>query len=234
MKRNKLVTKFPEDIYKLTPWGDGYLIYDKTKPSNRSKWKYLGFIKLSNNNNNYIFNNKKYTDPASLIKDIEEYNSTLPFDPEIYNPSYRENYKIEMAVDDYLKGLGFEVPSTGSGEVYTLKANNNATICEIRVKIDFDSTKGEIMTFPNDNSIVTCKFDGLDSAIGAINSIISPDLLIIQSKIVGSLCKLTTQRSNDAVNKIKFEPNTLSATIVDFKKELIERLKEELKNLESC
>lgn len=231
MKRNKLITKFPEDIYELTPWKDGYLIYDKTKPSNRSRWKYLGFIKL--NNNNYIFNNEKYTDPSSLIKDIEEYNSTLPFDPEIYNPSYRENYKIEMAVDDYLKGLGFEVSLTDSGDVYILKASNNTTICEIRVKVDFDSAKGEIMTFPNDNSIVTCKFDGLDSAIGAINSIISPDLLIIQSKIVGSLCKLTTQRSN-VVNKIKFEPNILSATMVDFKKELIERLKEELKNLESC
>ena len=225
MKKDNLLTKFPEDVYKLTPWDDGYLIYDKTRSTKRSVWKYLGFIKLSNNK--YIFNNKEYSDPVNLIKGVEEYNTTLPFDPDIYNPMCRNNYRIEMATDDYLTSLGFK---RGDDGTYILESPTNKTICKVNVKVDFDTTKGSVTKTLKDFSFIECEFNDLDSAIGAINSVVASDLLITQSVITRALDKMNSNRSNK-ITKTNIDFTTLSVVSTDFKQKLVGLLEDEIKKL---
>lgn len=217
------------DRYLIFKHDGGWIVYDKERHSKRADILYLGIFYISTNNK-YSFRGDYYNTVDELIKAMEEYNKTLPFDAEIYNPSYRKHCMIEMAVHDYLENLGFKM-SWKRDVAYYIEDAYGQSVCTIQVEVKEDTTTGRISrTIPNSDKWTEAPFTDLDSAIGAVNSILAIYCLSINATTMNVLNGLTNARASHILDKT-FDMKKMSVFTEDAKQKTIERLEAELKRL---
>ena len=84
--KNNLLNAFGERYHTIECNG-GYVLYDKERESKRSNEYYLGWFYLASDGKSYVFNDDYYNNVDDLVNAMDEYNKTLPFDQDIYNPS---------------------------------------------------------------------------------------------------------------------------------------------------
>lgn len=230
-KRKQMLEAFGER-YHLIEHDGGWLLYDKEGHSTRANALYIGNFYISTDNTRYSFRGDYYNTVDKLIQAMGNYNKTLPFDAEIYNPSYRKHCMIEMALHDYLKALGFKMSWGGyDGTIYYIEDSYGQRICTIRVEVKEDTTTGIVTRFiPNSNKWTDAPFTDLDSAIGAVNSILSMYCLSINSITMNVLNALTESRASQVLD-VTFDVKKLSAYNEDAKQNTIEHLEKELKRL---
>ena len=229
-KKKKALLDAFGDRYIHLEWKDGYLLYDKETSGKRSNNKYLGWIDISDKQDCYVFNDKEYPTLDELLTAIEEYNATLPFDPDIYNPMYKKNYMIECAVHDYLTELGFVTEHSSNETFYVLKDPYGQDICTITYDVKEDTTDGAVRRIINSSRWMEITFNDLDSAIGAINTHVAAYCSITNIVLMKSLNKLTESRSAKILNK-KFDIQTLTVYTEDATQQTIDFLEAELKRL---
>ena len=219
--------------YRLIEHDGGYLLYDKEGYSKRANALYIGHFYLSTDNTKYSFRENYHTTVDELIKAMEAYNKTLPFNAEIYNPSYRKHCMVEMALHDYLEGLGFK-KSWGrydDGTIYYIEDSYGQRICTIRVEVKEDTTTGIVTRLiPNSDKWTDAPFTDLDSAIGAVNSILSLYCLSINAITMNVLNGLTEARASEVLD-VTFDVEEVSVYKEDAKQKTIEHLENELKRL---
>lgn len=230
-KRKQMLEAFGER-YQLIEHDGGWLLYDKEGHSTRANALYLGIFYVSTDNTRYSFRGEYYNTVDKLIQAMEAYNKTLPFDAEIYNPSYRKHCMVEMALHDYLKGLGFKMSWGGyEGTTYYIEDAYGQRICTIQVDVKEDTTEGRISRLiPNSNKWTDALFTDLDSAIGAVNSILSMYCLSINAITMNVLNALTESRATQVLD-VTFDVKKMSAYKEDAKQKTIELLERELKRL---
>lgn len=230
-KRKQMLEAFGER-YQLIEHDGGWLIYDKEGHSKRANALYLGLFYISTDNTKYSFRGDYYTTVDELLKAVEAYNKTLPFDAEIYNPSFRKHCMIEMALHDYLENLGFKMSWGGyDGTIYYIEDTYGQRICTIQVDVKEDTTTGRISRLiPNSGKWTDALFSDLDSAIGAVNSILSMYCLSINAITMNVLNALTESRASQVLD-VTFDVKNLAAYKEDAKQKTIEHLENELKRL---
>ena len=234
-KSNKTLLSLFGDDYSVFEHNGGYILYDKKRKSSRSNFKYLGKFYISNDKTKFVFNDECYSDVTSLVDAIDEYNKTLPFDSEIYNPIVRKNCRIEYALHDYLEELGFEMVWKHMEAIYTLKDVYGEIICSVTFDVKEDTTEGKLTKIISGESKYTFScidvpFTDLDSAIGACNTLLSAYLLQLSSKTIHAASKMTNSRVSKIMKKT-FDTSTLETYIEDEKKHIIEYLESELRML---
>lgn len=222
------------DNYILIEHDGGYLLYDKTERGSHSQHQYLGKFYISNGTNcRYAFRDDYYDTVEELVSAIKEYNSTLPFDADTYNPIYRKHVKIEYALTEYLTRLGLKLSSFGhEGTTYQLSDPYGQTICSIGYEVKEDTTEGRIVRniIGQSSRWQEIPFTDMDSAIAAVNSTLSVYCVIINAQIFETLEKLTNARATQMLDK-EFDYNTFSIIVKDNKQKSIEILEQELKRL---
>lgn len=227
MKGKEIIKNFG-DRYQVIEHDGGYILYDKERKSNRANAHYLGYFFVSTDGNKFSFNGEYYDTVETLIEAMDAYNSTLPFDSEIYNPMYRKHCKIEMGLHDYLKSLGF---SYDHHKGYCLADAYGQNICVINFEVEDDTTKGRVLrSIPNSEKWTEAGFSDLDSAIGAVNSIVAPYCVITNAVISGMLKKLTDSRVSNICDK-SFDFKTFNVYSEDIRKNAIEFMEKEIKAL---
>jgi hypothetical protein len=233
MFKKKLIKNFGSLFDLIEYEKNSYCLYDKSKKGQHTVHPYIGTFSLSGDNKKYVFNTKEYKDIPSLLKAMEEYNSTLPFNPEIYNPMYTKNCFVEQALREYLTNAGF-VYGGGSAAngAYILKDVYGQTICTLYLKIEMDTTEGVIMRTCSENRWVESVFSSLEEGISACNSIIASYCVAINSIVVSVLDKLTVARANK-MEEVSFNLRNFQVYKEDAKKKAIEYLEEELNRLKS-
>lgn len=161
-----------------------------------------------------------------------EYNKTLPFDADIYNPIYRKSYMVSSAIHDYLSSIGFVTEHSNLDMFYVLKDLYGQTLCSLNISIpNEDDMCGTIRRFiPNTEKWTETEFNDLDSAIGACNTIIATYCTCINSATINVLDKLTSSRVSNILDK-RFDVNTLTTYTEDAKKKTIEYLEKQLREL---
>lgn len=231
LKRKQMLEAFGER-YKLIEHDCGWLIYDKEGHSKRAFALYIGHFYLSTDNTKYSFRGNYYTTVDELIKAMDDYNKTLPFDAEIYDPTFRKNVLVEMALHDYLESLGFKMSWGGyDGTIYYIEDSYGQRVCTIQVDVKEDTTKGRITRLiPNSSKWTDALFTDLESAIGAVNSILSMYCLSINAITMNVLNGLTEARASEVFD-MTFDVKSLKTYTEDAKKKTIERLEAELKRL---
>lgn len=230
-KREQMLEAFGKR-YQLIEHDGGWLLYDKEGHSIRANALYLGLFYISTDNTRYSFRGDYYNTVDKLIQAMEAYNKTLPFDAEIYNPSYRKHCMVEMALHDYLKSLGFKMSWGGyDGTIYYIEDSYGQRICTIHVEVKEDTTSGRISRLiPNSDKWTDAFFTDLDSAIGAVNSILSMYCLSINAITMNVLNALTESRASQVLD-VTFDVKKMSAYKEDAKQKTIEHLEKELKRL---
>lgn len=216
--------------YKVLEHEGGYILYDCEKKSKRANALYLGKFYINSDSEKYSFNGEFYASIDELISAMLEYNRTLPFDAEIYNPMYRKHFMIECALNDYLSSLGFK-NSNRSNNLYYLNDTYGQSICTIKIETIEDTASGKISRLiPNNNTWTESDFTDLDSAIGAVNSILAMYCITINTITMRVLNGLTTNMASEILDKT-FNVKDMCIYVEDAKKKTIEMLESELKRL---
>lgn len=212
----------------------GWCLYDSERPARRSNSKYIGKFYLSTNKDKYSFNDAYYDDVESLVSAMDEYNSTLPFDAEIYNPLFKSSYRLECAMYDYLTMLGFKQEGYSNSK-YALYDCYDHLLCDLEVQITDGTTTGTVIRHVNRaNSmqlvITESPFTDLDSAIASINSILATYMAAVGAQATNILGKITTSRSALMLDRT-FDVRTLEEYTAESKDKMIRVLETELKQL---
>lgn len=227
--KNNLLNAFGER-YKTIEHNGGYLLYDKERESKRSNAYYVGRFYLSSDSKNYVFNDEYYSNVNDMVNAMEEYNKTLPFDPDIYNPFFRKHVGIELAIHDYLTDIGFKTSRSINNE-YVFEDAYGYELLRITYDIVEDSSNGILIKHTTGKHTWTeCPFHDLDSAIGACNSLLSSYLVLTSSMFTNILSKLTTSRASEVYDKT-FDIKTLTVYTKNSKEKAIKLLEEELLRL---
>lgn len=236
-KENNLLDALGER-YEVIEHDGGYCLYDKQRPAKRSNYKYIGKFYISSDKHWYAFNDKYYKDVESMVKAMDEYNTTLPFDIDIYNPLFKNSYRIECALHDYLNSLGFAM-EYGRGyrreRRFVLNDCYGQCICDLTIYVEENTTMGvitrNILTPDKDKENNTnSPFVNLDSAIASVNTILASYIASVNSVAMNVLNKLTHSRSA-LLLETSFDLRKLSKFTEDGRKKMIEVLEKELAEL---
>lgn len=237
MKEKNLLNSLGER-YTVIEHDGGYCLYDKQRLAKRSNYKYIGKFYVSSDKNRFAFNDKYYEDVESMVKAMDEYSSTLPFDIDIYNPLFKNSYRIECALHDYLSSLGFAMEyGRGSRRERRFVLNDcyGQCICDLTVYVEENTTTGvitrNILTPDKDKEINTnSPFVNLDSAIASVNTILASYIASVNAVAMNVLNKLTHSRSA-LLLETTFDLRTSSKFTEDGRKKMIEVLEKELAEL---
>ena len=231
-KEKQLITTFG-DRYVTIENNGGYCLYDKEQKARRSNFKFLGKFYIATSKDKYVYNEETYSDIQSLIAAMEKYNATLPFDAELYDPTYRKHYLIECCLHDYLKSLGI-IMDTGIRNygTYNLSDCYGQNLCTLIYKVDEDTTKGVLTRIiPSENQnlmrYVEAPFNDLDSAIAAVNTMLATHCATINAQMINVLNTLTNSRSSLLLNKT-FDVGKLTEYTEDAKAKMIEEMEKQL------
>lgn len=226
-----LLNAFDREQYWIIPCDGGYCLYDRKREHRRANAQYIGRFYISTDEKKYVFNNDYYAEIADLIEAMDKYNATLPFSPEVYDPTYRKSAQIEMAIHDYLTNIGFEEASDEPTYAkYKISDDYGHKLITILVKVDFDTSGGKVQRPINDDSWQECPFSDLDSAIAACNSILAGYFSVVQAQMANALGKLTSSRAALVLDKT-FDWKTLTTYSEDATQKAIEQMEDELKRL---
>lgn len=227
--KKKLITALG-DKYSAIECGNWYCLYDKTQAGRQTVHPFIGKFSLTKDNKRYVFNENTYDSVDALVVAMEEYNKTLPFSIENYNPLYRKHVFIELCLNEYLIGLGFESKFRSYEALYVLNDAYGETVCRLVVNTKDDTTEGSITRSISESRWQEVPFTDLESAIAACNTLISVHCALVDAKMVSVLHGLTNARANVLMNKV-FDVKSLSIIASDAKAQAIAYLEEELKRL---
>ena len=232
MRPRKLLKLFSNNYTTIENDG-GFCLYDRY--CKRGNAKFLGKFYISTDGKKFVFNEEEYDTVESLVKAMDDYYSTMPFDSEIYNPLYRKNFRVEMALHDYLLSLGFKMSWDSRLSCYYLEDVYSQKICEVSFDVKDDTTVGVVTKYilADDNSknrSIKVPFDSLDSAIGAVNSILGTYCLALNAQMIKLLDSLTSSRATTMLD-VTFNLTELKQTVDDAKANMIKHLEEELEKL---
>lgn len=180
---------FPRNmIYKDSPYLDLY--YDKLGLD------WFGEFKVYRNS--YITSlGTKTKSPEELIKLIEEYNTTRICPSYCYSPIATGWANVDAAFRWYLKSLGFVVDDS----IFSCKTSMILTNLYgepiIKLSLDCeDDGSGSIVRYLKGFSWIEAKFNGVDSMISAVNSILGPELLINAANNINAATNMTKGRTD--------------------------------------
>ena len=236
--KDKILLDALGERYKVLEHDGGYCLYDKQRPAKRSNAKYIGRFYISSDKKQYAFNDEYYKDAESLVKAMDDYNVTLPFDADIYCPIFKNSYRIEIALHDYLESLGFAMDRGMSGRYGTRYIKNDCfgqCICDLTVWVKDETTEGvitrNILTPDNSKEFTTdSPFADLDSAIASVNTILATYVASINAASMNILNNITHSRSALLLDTT-FDVRNLSKFVENGRVKMIEVLEKELAEL---
>lgn len=176
----------------------------------------------------------------ALDNALKEWEKSLPFSVENYNPMFNEKYRTERCIGDYLQSIGFvynRCDSFTKSTMYILNHYNpyfsKQVAVEMLVKVDDSGKNGSIsLHCQRNSSFVTSDFDSLEEAIATINSLIEPLLLCGASELINKHNKMSKQRKKANLGEIiTVNFRTLQTHSEELKAKTIEALEEALKRL---
>lgn len=219
--------------YKTFEHDGGYLLYDKERNGKRSVNLYLGKFYVPSDGGYYVFMDGHYDTVESLVDAMEKYNSTLPFDAELYNPMLTKNCMVECCIHDYLVSLGFErdrsLESFNDGK-YILKDMYGEDIMSVRVDVDDDGS-GHVFR-SHGSSFTETPFSDLYGAVSAVNTIVSTYVLSVNSRAMIALSNMTKSRSSVMLDK-EIDMKRFEVIVTDAREKMIKELEDELERLKS-
>lgn len=236
--KDKILLDALGERYEVLEHDGGYCLYDKQRPAKRSNAKYIGKFYISSDKKQYAFNDKYYKDVESMVKAMDDYNATLPFDADIYCPIFKNSYRIEIALHDYLEFLGFTTERGVGGRYGTRYIKNDCfgqCICDLTVWVKDGTTEGvitrNILTPDKSKEFTTdSPFDGLDSAIASVNTILATYVASINAAAMNILNKITHSRSALLLDTT-FDVRNFSKFVEDGRVKMIKVLEKELEQL---
>lgn len=232
-KGKKKLLEELSDRYKVLKLDTKYSLYDKTREAKYGvNYPFVAQIEL---NNGYIYNETCYNNVEELSSAIDDHIEKLPYNHEFDDPMYNSRAVIEMRCDEYLTNLGLTRASgTYSHSVYEYRNPlTQVVMVSISVEVDYDKKEGKVVRVLPGNQWMEVGFDDADSAISAINSMISSEIFISTSGLIGVLDKMNDQRTKNDITMNHVDMSSFKLKTQKMKDQLIKMLEKELETLKS-
>ena len=204
-------------------------LYDKERPHRcMATADYVATVELDPAHGKYLFNGEAFETVESLTEAIGKHIETLPYYHGYYDPMYRKSWVVGQVIHDYLIEIGFVIVTRRFESVYCIKDSFGNELFSLNYKVDDDSTSGEIYRILKDDSLVTSKFNDIDSAIGAINGIMM-ELLADAAKSVSIISKITGSVDLTGMKRVKI--SGFDVVVEEQKEKIINILEKQLEEL---
>lgn len=230
-----------KDAYYVVKLDGRYDLYNKDpKSGHKSCHKYLGSVKYDSRTQKVLFNDVRYSTIEELDNALKEWEKSLPFSVECYNPMFNEKHRTECCITEYLQGIGFEdkgYDGFTKSLMFILNHCNpyfsKQVAVEMLVDVDDSGKNGSIsLHHQSSSSFVQSDFDGLEDAIATINSLVEPLLLCNASEMIAKHSKMTKQRKKTNLGEVvTVNFRALQTFSEDLKAKTIAALEEALKRL---
>lgn len=188
---------------------------------------YCGNITLKKGN--AVFNGKTYKDIESLDNALVEWEKSLNFPVDTYNPMTKESYRVESRLIWYLtEKMGFKSMYSDWNHYYAKDIGPNFQL-RFDIKQHFEHEKVQISTTFKTMSF-TQEVDNTEEGLAVINSIVKGTVLMMAKDVVDvmSVCGNEVTTEIDAYVPAN---NIFGQKKVSFKELMIEKLEETLKQL---
>lgn len=193
---------------------------------------YCGNIQLKNGK--AIFNGQSYSNIESLDNAFREWEKTLPWPVDTYNPMVRKGFLLETRIVWYLtEKMGFTESSANWQITYVKNIGSN---CKVSFEIERNKNlEDEDVTITSTYGKYTFrqKVTNADDAVATISSLIKHEILAMSSGMVDILSKCPDVEVPNIEAYTKSNTSIFGFERVDFKSVMIELLENELKKLKS-
>ena len=191
---------------------------------------YCGNISLKNGK--AIFNNKSYNDVESLDKALREWEASLPWPVDTYNPLMRGSACLQDRIMWYLtEKLGFVELRDNWGTKFVRNIGPN---CRISFEVERPRALDEdtiTIISQYGNATFRSVIKDTDDGVAMISSIVRESILQMSSDMVNILSTVPETEVPDIQAYVKSNRNIFGFEQVDFKGMMISLLENELKKL---
>ena len=201
---------------------------------------------IKTDNKHLEYNGKSYSDTESLIKDITEYNGTLQFPADYYNPDYRLWASVDMKINWYLSSyLGMTRHTNGVSydtNEYVLRDSLGDLITSISYNVYHDNSdngrtegSGTITKTTSDGKWISTPFKDAEDAVRQINTFMCSDMLM-KGKMAFDMLDKVRGNFSDMKDAKVYDKNDLFRSIMNpdsFKEKIIPILEDLLSKLKA-
>ena len=208
-------------------------IFDLYAIKSTSEVEWFGsFNTIKKKGNVYYQNSDFITDsPKELVEKIKSHNDMQICPSYCYAPIYTPHTNLALAFKWYLTQLDFV--NEPDSDTMVLKNMYGENTCKVKLYCDYEAKNyhGEIIRYlTNGLSFIKTTFNSVDSMIGAINSIIEPELLIDTVQKLNIVKKMTDNR--DYSNEFVATDNMFTEHKINMKNTLKVALKNALEKID--
>lgn len=191
----------------------------------------------------YKYNGELYNAFSKMLAQAEKDNESKPFPSYVYCPITRDPYKVMHYVRDYMESIGFSIPRWGeqfcwsgrsTGDSFVMKNIYDEPISHIEVVMDKwdEGTSGKVYrSIGHGWAWCEVSFKGFEDVLGAINSILEPEVLVNAAKYIATSSNMNSERKDDV--QAVAVTDALDVMKSDMKKQIISLLENTLKRLKS-
>ena len=189
---------------------------------------WCGTIALKNGK--AIFNGKSYSDLETLDKALVEWEKSLPYPVDTYNPMYRPSAKVDSQLTYHLKNnLNFKVDNANWNTRYTKTIGDN---CELYFRLEQD-LENECVRITTSFGAYTFTQEVTDTETGVavISSIVNGECLWMVKDLIDLMSVCDTKVTADIEAYAKTNNNIFGIKPISFKEMMIDRLEKVLSQL---
>ena len=191
---------------------------------------YCGNISLKRSK--AIFNGKSYSDIESLDKALREWEASLPWPVDTYNPLIRGSACLQNRIIWYLtEKLGFVETHVNWDTKFVRNVGPNCQISfEVERPMDLDEDTATLIS-QYGNVTFRSVIKDADDGVAMISSIVRESVLQMSSDMVNLLSTIPDTKVPDIEAYVNSNRNIFGFEQVDFKEMMISLLENELKKL---
>lgn len=220
-----------QEKYNILGNNNNISLYRK-KGEYTSGFGYCGNVKL--NNGTVSFNKHRYSDIESLDKALREWEASLPWPVDTYNPLIRGGACLQDRIMWYLtEKLGFVETHENWDTKFVRNVGPNCQISfEVERSRDLDDDTVTLIS-QYGNATFRSVIKDADDGVAMISSIVRQSILQMSSDMVNLLSTVPDTKVPDIEAYVKSNRNIFGFEQVDFKGMMISLLENELKKLKS-
>lgn len=176
------------------------------------------------------FNGKKYSSIADLDKALVEWEKSLPYPVDTYNPMSRKSYKVDSQLTYYLTDkLGFKVIHADWNIHYGKKIGDN---CEISFDLKRDTEKECVRISSRFGEYYfTQEVTDTETGVAVISSIVNGECLSMAKDMIDLMSVCDEKVTGEIEAYAQTTENIFGIKPVSFKDLMIERLEKALAQL---
>lgn len=181
---------------------------------------------FSLNGNKIVFNKKEFDNPEDFLKEVEEFNKTLYFPIDTYNPDYRKDFVDEIRLNNIFENCGLTPKRCGYSnyDSYALENNLGGKFVNI-IGTDLILASYTWIPLKNDDD----KID--DNTCEKIKSKIASIYAYHISTLVEALNKIGKLSYIDDIEIKKLDTSSMRVETMSGKEGIINKLEEVLEKL---